>query len=95
MQETEVQSLGWEDPPGEGNSNPLQYSCLGNPMDRAAWQATVHGVARARHDLVTKEQQASIEKGLQKEEVSLSSPTFGGGGEQPTKGKLIFMFLKW
>ena len=31
--------------PGEGNGNPLQYSCLGNPMDRGAWQATVHGVA--------------------------------------------------
>ena len=29
--------------PGEGNSNPLQYSCLGNPMDREASQATVHG----------------------------------------------------
>ena len=29
---------------GEGNGNPLQYSCLGNPMDRSAWQATVHGV---------------------------------------------------
>ena len=28
---------------GEGNGNPLQYSCLGNPMDRGAWQATVHG----------------------------------------------------
>ena len=31
--------------PGEGNSNPLQYSFLGNPMDRGAWQATVHGVS--------------------------------------------------
>ena len=31
---------------GEGNSNPLQYSCLGNPMDRGAWCATVHGVAK-------------------------------------------------
>ena len=30
--------------PGEGNSNPLQYSCLGNPMDRGAWQVTVHGI---------------------------------------------------
>ena len=40
--------------PGEGNGNPLQYSCLGNPMDRGSWQATVHGVARVRHDLVTK-----------------------------------------
>ena len=40
--------------PGEGNGNPLQYSCLENPMDRGAWQATVHGVPRVRHDLVTK-----------------------------------------
>ena len=39
---------------GEGNGNPLQYSCLENPMDRGAWPATVQGVARVRHDLVTK-----------------------------------------
>ena len=32
--------------PGEGNGYPLQYSCLGNPKDREAWQATVHGVAK-------------------------------------------------
>ena len=32
--------------PEEGNGNPLQYSCLGNPMDRGAWRATVHGVAK-------------------------------------------------
>ena len=38
--------------PGEGNSNPFQYSCLENPIDRGAWQSTVHGVARVRHDLV-------------------------------------------
>ena len=31
---------------GEGSSNPLQYSCLGNPMDRGTWQVTVHGVAK-------------------------------------------------
>ena len=31
---------------GEGNGNPLQYSCLGNLMDRGAWRATVHGVAK-------------------------------------------------
>ena len=36
--------------PGEGNGNPLQYSCLGNPMDRGAWQATVHGIASVEHD---------------------------------------------
>ena len=32
--------------PGEGSGNPLQYSCLGNPMDRGAWHATVHGVEK-------------------------------------------------
>ena len=32
--------------PGEGNGNPLQYSCLGNPMDRGAWWAAVHGVTK-------------------------------------------------
>ena len=36
MQETRVRSLGWEDSPGEGNGNPLQYSCLENLMDREA-----------------------------------------------------------
>ena len=33
--------------PGEGNDNPFQYSCLKNPMDRGAWQATVHGVTKS------------------------------------------------
>ena len=33
---------------GEGNGNPLQYSCLENPMDRGVWKATVHGVAKSR-----------------------------------------------
>ena len=49
MQDTWVQfqSLGWEDPlEEEGHGNPLQYSCLENPMDRA-WWATVHGVAKS------------------------------------------------
>ena len=36
---------------GEGNGNPLQYPCLENPMDRGAWQATVHGVAKSRTPL--------------------------------------------
>ena len=34
--------------PGGGHNNPLQYSCLENPMDRGAWQATVHRVAKSR-----------------------------------------------
>ena len=38
---------GWERSPGEGNGNPLQYSCLENPMDRGAWWASVHGVAKS------------------------------------------------
>ena len=52
--------------PGEGNSYPLQYSCLENSMKRGAWQATVHGIVksdtteqlpqRVRHDLTTEQQ---------------------------------------
>ena len=36
--------------PGEGNGNPLQYSCLGNPMERGGWQATVYGLQRVRYN---------------------------------------------
>ena len=43
--------------PGGENGNPLQYSCLGNSMDKGAWQATVHVVTRAGQDLATKQQQ--------------------------------------
>ena len=44
-QKTRIQSLGWEDPLEEENGNPLQYSCMKNPMGRGAWSAKVHGVA--------------------------------------------------
>ena len=37
--------------PGEGHGNPFQYSCLGNPMDRRAWWATVHEVAKSQTQL--------------------------------------------
>ena len=37
--------------PGEGNGNPPQYYCLENPMDRGAWEATVHGVAKSQTQL--------------------------------------------
>ena len=42
--------------PGGGNGNPLEYSCLGNPMDRGAWLATVHGVTKSQTNLPTKRQ---------------------------------------
>ena len=41
---------GWGRSHGEGNGNPLQYSCLENPMRRRAWWATIHRVAKVRHD---------------------------------------------
>ena len=45
MQETWAQSLGWEDPLEKGMAT--QYSCLGNPMNKEAWQVTVLGVAKS------------------------------------------------
>ena len=56
--------------PEEENGNPLQYSCLGNPMDRGAWQATVHRVATFRQDLAIKQ--------LQKRRKDTSSILTGG-----------------
>ena len=47
VQETWVQFLSWEDSPGEGNGNPLQYSYLENSMDRRAWWATAHVVSKS------------------------------------------------
>ena len=66
----------------EGNSNPLQCSCLENPMDREVWQATVHGVAKVRHDLATEEREREASRKIvQRQEacfnlsVSLASPS--------------------
>ena len=52
MQETQVPGLGRAS--GLGSGNPLQYSCLKNPMDRRPWQTTVHGVAKSWTGLRTK-----------------------------------------
>ena len=46
--------------PGGGRGNPLQHSCLENPTDRGAWRATVHGVSRVGHNLMTEQQQQRI-----------------------------------
>ena len=48
--------------PGEGNGNPLQYSCLENSMDRGAWQATVHGVAKSQTRLSNQTQEQPDER---------------------------------
>ena len=45
---------------GEGSGNSLQYSCLGNPMDRGAWWATVHGIVKELDMTATKQQQLYI-----------------------------------
>ena len=51
---------GWARSTGEGNDNPLQYSCLGNPMDRGNWW----GYRRVEHNLVTKQQKQLIKNQL-------------------------------
>ena len=48
LQETQVGSLGWEEPLEKGMATPLQYSCLENPMDSGAWHAAIQGVAKSR-----------------------------------------------
>ena len=57
MQEPQVLSLGWEDPLEKEMATHWSILAWENPMDRGAWRATVHGVARVGHDLVTKQQQ--------------------------------------
>ena len=59
---------GWGRSPGGGNGNPPWYSCLGNPTDRGAWQAIVHGVAKSQTQLRDKRQQwtALIQNSLAK-----------------------------
>ena len=62
-------------PPGEGNSNPLKYSCLKNSMDRGAWRATVHGVTKSQiwlSDLITLPLFASLSK--EKEIMGIVGP---------------------
>ena len=50
--------------PGEGHGNTLQYSCLQTSMDRRAWWAPVHGVARVGHGLTSKQQQCTLPPSL-------------------------------
>ena len=61
----------------EGNGNPLQYFCLGNPMDRGAWQVTVHGVAK-ESDRTERLNNKEINKyvGKRRQSIVHSQPTF-------------------
>ena len=56
---------------GEGNGDPLQYSCLGNPMDRGSWQATVHGVTKESDKIYLLKQQNIINTEQYKKECVL------------------------
>ena len=70
---------GFEDAgrsPGEGNGNLMQYSCLGNPMDREAWQAQVCGVTRVRHNLETEKQQQQCYFDARENQPVISIGTF-------------------
>ena len=55
--------------PGEGNSNPLQYSSLENPMGRRAWQATIFGVSRVRHNLANKPAPVTVRSDLEPKNI--------------------------
>ena len=55
--------------PGEGNGSRLQYSCLGNPMDRGAWWATLHGAAKSQTRLLATKQQQHIHKQLERTKI--------------------------
>ena len=56
----QVESLGWKDPPGGGDGNPLQYCCLENPMDRGAWRAAVHDVSKIWTQLSTQASKQAV-----------------------------------
>ena len=65
--------------PGEGNGNPLQYSCLENPMDRGAWRATVCGGTKSQHSWATNTFTFSLHMQLLNWQIhSSQSPSIGG-----------------
>ena len=76
--------------PGEGNGNPLQYSCLRNPMDRGSWRATVLEDARVGRDLVTKTPAPGLSSDLSGE---CGSRRGGAGGVSIDQRSFVFMGL--
>ena len=65
---------------GEGNGNPLQYSCLENLLDRGAWQPTVHRVARVGHDLVTETETTKRSGGIKGNSWASNLLNWANGG---------------
>ena len=65
----------WGRSPGDGNGNPLQYSCLENPMDRGVWQATLHGITKSWTQLSTN---LNCNKLSSPERTQLEKPKSGG-----------------
>ena len=74
--------------PGGGNGNPLQYSCLENPMDRGAWKAAVHGVAKSWTQLSNRAQTHCIHT-VQKSNKKKSIPLLWSPVSLP-QGKLCY-----
>ena len=60
----------WGRFPGRGLGNPLQYSCLDNPIDRGAWRATVHEVARSRIRLKHRSSSSSVGEDMESQKLS-------------------------
>jgi len=80
--------------PGEGNDNPLQYSCLENPTDRGAWSATGHGVAKGRTRLSPAHSTAAVVRGVaalasNTHAKAFSSDQLRASGQR--QGNLIFL----
>ena len=102
-QETWVQFLGWEDPL-EGNGNPLQYSCLGNPIDRGAWWARVHGVTKeldmieaTKHVLIAQSSpvhdRKELHRGMNTSQGLRLLVAISWSGLHPTQGGLCIMMM--
>ena len=85
-QEAQVPSPGQENPLEEKNGNPLQYSCLGNPIGREAWRATVHGVIKSWMRLSTHAHGRNQEKIKTKKKI-------GGGVEERVDKTLSVLTL--
>ena len=85
---------GWGRSPGEGNGNPLQYSCLENPMDKGAWGGTVHGVAKSWTRLSDQHTQniwSRFREGCSKSGKRNEKPrTMGQNGRKTTSLSCVF-----